>query len=116
MEARARRLFAAAVVAVALSSLSSCTTSQPAAPEPGRTPLVAVAPRDPARVAVPPGTGEPLPVKLTPSLPRGAPPDLRGLGKRVYGTQCAACHGVTGRGDGEAAYLLYPKPRDLTTG
>ena len=116
MEARARRLFAAAVVAVALSSLSSCTTSQPAAPELGRTPLVAVAPRDPARVAVPPGTGEPLPVKLTPSLPRGATPELLGLGKRVYGTQCAACHGVTGRGDGEAAYLLYPKPRDLTTG
>jgi mono/diheme cytochrome c family protein len=37
------------------------------------------------------------------------------LGKRLYDAQCAACHGATGRGDGEAAYLLYPKPRDFTT-
>ena len=27
-------------------------------------------------------------------------------GKQLYGRQCAACHGTTGRGDGEAAYLL----------
>lgn len=43
---------------------------------------------------------------------RAAAPDLT-LGKRVYEVQCAACHGPGGRGDGEAAYLLYPKPRDL---
>jgi len=40
-------------------------------------------------------------------------PQLLAIGKQLYGQQCAACHGTTGRGDGEAAYLLYPKPRDL---
>lgn len=35
------------------------------------------------------------------------------LGKQIYNKQCAACHGVQGRGDGEAAYLLYPKPRNF---
>jgi mono/diheme cytochrome c family protein len=34
-------------------------------------------------------------------------------GQALYAQQCAACHGVDGRGDGEAAYLLNPKPRDL---
>ncbi len=38
---------------------------------------------------------------------------LLALGKQIYNRQCAACHGVNGRGDGEAAYLLYPKPRDF---
>ncbi|MGZ8484720.1 MAG: ethylbenzene dehydrogenase-related protein [Candidatus Binatia bacterium] len=38
---------------------------------------------------------------------------LIAAGKALYGQQCAACHGNTGRGDGEAAYLLYPKPRDF---
>ncbi|MFQ5874701.1 MAG: c-type cytochrome, partial [Dehalococcoidia bacterium] len=40
-------------------------------------------------------------------------PELLALGKRVYEKQCVACHGANGRGNGEAAYLLYPKPRDF---
>jgi len=52
-------------------------------------------------------------VALEPSRPRGATPQLLALGARVYAKQCAACHGASGRGDGEAAYLLYPKPRDF---
>jgi cytochrome c oxidase cbb3-type subunit 2 len=40
-------------------------------------------------------------------------PQLLAVGKQIYGQQCAACHGLSGRGDGEAAYLLYPKPRDF---
>jgi len=40
-------------------------------------------------------------------------PDLLSQGKKIYRQQCAACHGVDGRGEGEAAYLLYPKPRDF---
>jgi mono/diheme cytochrome c family protein len=42
-----------------------------------------------------------------------ATPQLVALGKKVYSQQCVACHGIGGRGDGEAAYLLYPKPRDF---
>ena len=45
--------------------------------------------------------------------PPPSSPKIIALGKQVYAQQCAACHGVGGRGDGEAAYLLYPKPRDL---
>ena len=45
--------------------------------------------------------------------PPPASPKLIALGKQVYSQQCIACHGVGGRGDGEAAYLLYPKPRDF---
>ena len=45
--------------------------------------------------------------------PPPSTPTLVALGKQIYTQQCAACHGVSGRGDGEAAYLLYPKPRDF---
>ena len=37
-------------------------------------------------------------------------------GKSAYERHCEACHGVDGDGAGEAAYLLYPKPRDFTSG
>jgi mono/diheme cytochrome c family protein len=37
-------------------------------------------------------------------------------GERVYAQQCAGCHGIAGDGRGEAAGLLYPKPRDFTSG
>jgi mono/diheme cytochrome c family protein len=72
-----------------------------------------------ASAAEPPSPGAtsgPLPVSLTPTIVRPASPDLLALGKRVYEKQCAACHGIDGRGEGEAAYLLYPKPRDFTAG
>lgn len=37
-------------------------------------------------------------------------------GRAVYDRHCAACHGVTGDGDGSAAVWLYPKPRDFSAG
>ncbi len=40
-------------------------------------------------------------------------PRLLELGRTTYEKKCAACHGKEGLGDGEAAYLLYPKPRDF---
>lgn len=42
--------------------------------------------------------------------------DLFSKGEALYQKQCASCHGPNGAGDGKAAYLLYPRPRDFTTG
>jgi mono/diheme cytochrome c family protein len=70
------------------------------------------------RIVIPAGLG--LAVLLLSVISKTAevkpPPssaNLLALGKQVYVQQCAACHGFGGRGDGEAAYLLYPKPRDF---
>lgn len=41
--------------------------------------------------------------------------ELRATGQKIYQQKCAVCHGEDGRGEGEAAYLLYPKPRDFVT-
>jgi mono/diheme cytochrome c family protein len=35
-------------------------------------------------------------------------------GAKLYATLCAACHGVSGRGDGPAAGAMTPPPTDLT--
>ncbi len=35
-------------------------------------------------------------------------------GKALFEKQCAVCHGEKGAGEGQASYLLYPKPRDFT--
>jgi len=37
-------------------------------------------------------------------------------GEQHYKRYCLSCHGLDGKGDGELSYLLYPKPRDLTSG
>lgn len=37
-------------------------------------------------------------------------------GEALYAEYCQPCHGADGTGDGQLAYLLYPKPRDLTSG
>lgn len=52
-------------------------------------------------------------IKTAEVKPPPSSPKLLALGKQIYNKQCAACHGVKGRGDGEAAYLLYPKPRNF---
>jgi mono/diheme cytochrome c family protein len=36
------------------------------------------------------------------------------IGKQVYQTYCAACHGDGGQGDGFNSYNLDPHPRDLS--
>jgi mono/diheme cytochrome c family protein len=40
-------------------------------------------------------------------------PELVEKGKASYETNCATCHGPTGKGDGEAGMGLDPKPRNL---
>ncbi|MFQ5797701.1 MAG: ethylbenzene dehydrogenase-related protein [Bacteroidota bacterium] len=37
-------------------------------------------------------------------------------GEEIYVKECAVCHGEKGDGDGRAAYLLFPKPRNFTSG
>lgn len=37
------------------------------------------------------------------------------LGKRIYESKCATCHGLSGKGDGPFAANLTTKPSDLTT-
>jgi mono/diheme cytochrome c family protein len=44
-----------------------------------------------------------------------ADPELD-AGKAVYATHCAACHGESGRGDGESAAGLATKPANFTDG
>jgi mono/diheme cytochrome c family protein len=53
---------------------------------------------------------------VVPSRHVESSPRLLELGRVVYERQCAPCHGVNGNGQGEAAYLLYPKPRNFTRG
>lgn len=36
-------------------------------------------------------------------------------GRTIYKTQCSACHGDKGKGDGPAAVALTPKPADHTS-
>ena len=50
------------------------------------------------------------------TVPPAIDPELLELGRTTFSRQCAPCHGTAGRGDGEAAYLLYPRPRDFTSG
>jgi cytochrome c oxidase cbb3-type subunit 2 len=57
----------------------------------------------------------PVPVSLRPNTFIAASDRLLALGKKVYEKECAPCHGLDGRGSGDAAYLLYPKPRDFVT-
>ena len=37
-------------------------------------------------------------------------------GRTIYDRHCVECHGATGRGDGPAAPMLEPRPRDFTGG
>ena len=37
-------------------------------------------------------------------------------GKTTYDAKCTECHGASGLGDGPAAPLLKPAPRDFTAG
>lgn len=58
----------------------------------------------------------PIRGSLVPTRVLPASAELIELGRQTYVRQCAPCHGVNGDGEGPAAYLLYPRPRDFTTG
>jgi mono/diheme cytochrome c family protein len=57
-----------------------------------------------------------LPYSIAPTRIVASSPPLLELGKKTFEKECAACHGLTGNGEGDAAYLLYPRPRDFTSG
>src|SRR5580765_5795231 len=48
--------------------------------------------------------------------PGAAPPASGARGKQVYDAHCVECHGGEGKGDGPAAHLMTPRPRDFTRG
>ena len=43
-------------------------------------------------------------------------PDVLNLGEMVYMQRCRGCHGQHGRGDGQYASSMDPRPADLTAG
>jgi mono/diheme cytochrome c family protein len=66
--------------------------------------------------SVPPGEPGAIRHDINPRQVLAASDDLLALGRTTYEKECRACHGAAGDGLGEAAYLLYPRPRDFTTG
>lgn len=46
----------------------------------------------------------------------GTPGSAAAPGQATYERYCASCHGVAGDGQGPAAYLLFPKPRNFQNG
>lgn len=57
-----------------------------------------------------------MPFAISPASVLPSSPGLLDLGKKTFEKECVACHGAAGNGEGAAAYLLYPRPRDFTTG
>jgi mono/diheme cytochrome c family protein len=56
---------------------------------------------------------------LGPVAPAGADQEeidqvLADMGSEFYQRYCASCHGIEGKGDGPAASVLDPPPKDLT--
>ena len=68
------------------------------------------------RTSPPAGNPGVIEHNISPSEVREASTDLLALGRTAYEKECLACHGAAGDGLGAAHYLLYPRPRDFTTG
>jgi len=49
-----------------------------------------------------------------PNLQEGADPALIDRGAGLFRENCASCHGISGRGDGDGAAGLFPRPANLT--
>ncbi|MCC6546604.1 c-type cytochrome [Candidatus Sumerlaeota bacterium] len=86
------------------------TTPAPAPPAPV---VASAAPVAPPAAAAP--VAAPAPVRTPEQVAVVNPVFLpeREVIQGMYVQHCAACHGLTGRGDGPAANQLYPRPRDF---
>ncbi|MCC6907108.1 MAG: c-type cytochrome [Phycisphaerales bacterium] len=64
-----------------------------------------------------PTSGSPAPpiASVAPAGEQAAQPPATEA-QQIYLANCATCHGPGGQGDGPASYLLFPKPRDFTSG
>lgn len=60
--------------------------------------------------------GGEIATSLVPARRLASTPELIDLGRTTYQRQCLPCHGEAGDGNGEAAWLLYPRPRNFTRG
>jgi mono/diheme cytochrome c family protein len=69
-----------------------------------------------ARSTPSPGASGVIEHNVSPTQALAASEELLALGRTTYEKECTACHGPAGDGLGAAAYLLYPRPRDFTTG
>lgn len=47
-------------------------------------------------------------------VPGAASGEVETTGQATYRAQCAMCHGEQGKGDGPAAAMLKPRPKDLS--
>jgi len=56
-----------------------------------------------------------IPSSINPASIQPSSTELLALGKQTFQKECVACHGALGNGQGDAAYLLYPRPRDFTS-
>ncbi len=60
------------------------------------------------------GTGSPADTAKPAPAASVVSPAVLEKGKALYKTNCAACHGESGKGDGPGAGVLKPPPRDHT--
>jgi mono/diheme cytochrome c family protein len=93
------------LAALAVAAVAACSDPPPPpAPAPVPAPTPAPAPPPPA----------PVPTDAVPAAAAAAAePSAAAVAEAdtIFTTRCAACHGVTGMGDGLAAQALNPKPR-----
>jgi cytochrome c553 len=63
----------------------------------------------------PPSSGSPnAQTESGPRMRKPAAADPMEQARKMYATVCSMCHGAEGKGDGQAAAALNPKPRDYT--
>ena len=114
-----RHLVQCAVTVLVLVGAGSGCDAPPSRKAPTKGAKVAPVTKDGSPPPVAAIVAKPLPPLEFKTEPTGAveaTPAVLSAGKALYARRCAACHGDDGRGDGSAAYLLYPKPRDFHTG